>query len=232
VHALWANWKKRYAPNTLNSMRGPLGQLLRALGHHGAPATRLPRAPRKQRATTATAGELAAILQQPKPAIRLFVLLYFQCGLRRAETLRVTPRTWNREEHTVTIQVKGGDTRTAMVTADVEELFRACGKPEPDTPFLEVLHGRKLTPGALSSLWERHRRKISLRPNVNAHDLRRTAATILYNNTHDLRVAQQLLGHKNLTSTLAYLAPLTPDADTRRYAELLRFDRFHSEVKQ
>jgi len=66
---------------------------------------------------------------------------------------------------------------------------------------------------------------------LTAHDLRRTAATILYGATKDLRVPQQLLGHKNLSSTLEYLAPLAPD-EARRYAELLRFDKFKSEVKQ
>ena len=66
---------------------------------------------------------------------------------------------------------------------------------------------------------------------MNAHDLRRSAATILYMATKDLRVPQQLLGHKNLASTLAYLAPMAPD-EARRYQELLRFDHFHTEVKQ
>jgi len=192
---------------------------------------RLPKAPQEQRAVTASVDELARILKEPQPWLRLYILLYFQCGIRRAETLRVTPRTWNREEHTVTIQTKGGKTQTLHISEDVEALFASAGNPDPDTPFIHVLRGRPLTGSSLNHAWQAHRKKSGIRSEVHTHDLRRTAATIVYTATKDLRAAQQLLGHQNLTSTLRYLAPMHPD-DARKYSELLRFEHFKSEVKQ
>ena len=120
-----------------------------------------------------------------------------------------------------------GHTRTAEITADVEAMFLAAGNdPDPDTSFIQILKGRTIGHEAIRKAWIKHRNACGVSPKVTAHDLRRSAATILYDQTKDLRVAQQLLGHKNLASTLKYLAPFAPD-EARRYAELLRFDKFH-----
>lgn len=201
---------------------------------YGAPPIELPRVkPGAQRATVATTEELGRLVTTAKPHMRLFILLYFQCGLRLSEALRVTPRSWNPETHTVTVQTKGGNIRAAEVTAEVERLFEAARPWEGrDTEnFITLLAGTPQSARSMSANWKRHRIACNISPEVTAHDLRRTAASILYAATKDLRVPQQLLGHKNLASTLRYLAPLAPD-EARRYAELLRFDKFTSEVKQ
>lgn len=198
----------------------------------GAPHIVPPKVPIPHaRAIVATGDELYRLFKQPTPWLRLYMLLYFQCGLRSAEALRVTPRTWDRDEHTITVQVKGGATRTAQVTADVEAIFETCGDPDKDTPFLHIVRGRPITPDGLRFAWKKHRKACGVSDQVTAHDLRRTAATILYTATKDLRVPQQLLGHKNLASTLRYLAPMAPD-EARKYSELLHFHNYKSEVKQ
>ncbi|MBS1841308.1 MAG: tyrosine-type recombinase/integrase [Acidobacteria bacterium] len=227
-----ARWRKELRPSTAKNYRHELAILLRAVAANGGPRIDLPKVPKpQQRGITATPEELARILKAPPAWLRLFILLYFQCGLRRAETLAVTPRNWNPENKTVTIPIKGGRTRTVHVSPDVEALIVSTGNPDPDTPYLWALRGRPLRYDAITKAWEKHKKACGVNPLVNAHDLRRTAATILYTATKDLRTAQELLGHKNLQSTLSYLAPLHPD-DARKYSELLRFQNFHSEVKQ
>lgn len=230
--ALLARWRKAKRASTTRSYHYHLHILLAAIASAGGPHVQLPKPPTAHaRAVTATTEELARILKEPPAWLRLYLLLYFQCGLRAAETLRVTPRNWNKDQTTVTIPIKGGRTRTLAITPDVEALLLSAGDPDPDTPYIWALRGKNLTLGSLSRAWERHKKKCSVNPAVTSHDLRRTAATIIYHTTHDLRAAQELLGHKNLTSTLSYLAPLHPD-DARKYAQLLRFDHFKSEIKQ
>ena len=229
-----AEWKKRLRKSTLALYRHNLQRLLETLATFGAPTIRAPKVPYgPQRAITATTEELARLLHSPEPFMRLYLLLYFQAGLRHHEMLRVTPRTWNPEQHTITIEIKGGKTRTAQLTADIERLFEAA-KPwegREDQSFVSLLHGRPIGDNSLRNAWQRHRNQCGVNITVTAHDLRRTAASIVYAATKDLRDAQQLLGHQNLSSTLKYIAPLAPN-EARRYAELLRFDHFHSEVKQ
>jgi integrase len=232
VGALVGAWKTRYSKGTAYGYRNKLRSLLAAMVPYGLQTMKPPKLPPPPaRAITATHNELVRLLSDPAPWLRLFILLYLQCGLRRAETLRVTPRTWNREQHTATIPVKGGETRTLLLTPDVELLLDAAGDPPPDTSFISALYGKEVGFSTIRSAWKRHRTKHHVAENVTAHDLRRTAATIVMNATHDLRAAQQLLGHKNLSSTVHYIAPLEP-AEARKYQQLLHFEHFKSEVKQ
>lgn len=228
VGALVAEWRKKFSANYTYNRRQSLQEFLGYLTHFGAQPMKPPRVPYPaNRAIVMRGDELARLLTNPPAYVRLYILLYLQCGLRRAEALAVTPRTWDRENHTVSVKVKGGHTRTLEVTADVENMFAAAGNdPDPDTSFIHILRGRRISDSALRQAWRRHRRACGIPDTVTAHDLRRSAATILYAATKDLRVPQQLLGHKSLASTLKYLAPLAPD-EARRYSELLRFDQFH-----
>jgi site-specific recombinase XerC len=230
--ALLAEWRKTLRPSTVWTYRNELRHLCNALHQLGAPTIQMPRLPRpKPRAVTATPEELAKLFKDPPAWLRLFQFLYFQCGMRLSEALAVTPRSWNREQRTVTVRVKGGAHRTVTITADVENLFLSAGNPDPDEPFIFTLKGRSITARGLEAAWQTWRKKCGVNPALTPHDLRRTAASIIYPATKDLRAVQELLGHKNLVSTLSYIAPLHPD-DARKYAELLRFDNFQSPVKQ
>jgi len=230
--ALLAEWKRKYRPSTVWTYRNELRHLMAALAQFGAPHISLPRSPRpKARAVTASPEELARLFKAPPPWLQLFQLLYFQCGLRLSETLRVTPRSWDREQHTVTLQVKGGHVRTAQITGEIETLFASASNPDADEPFIFALRGRRLTPRGVEAAWQTHRHRAGVNPALTPHDLRRTAASIVQAATHDIRAVQALLGHQSLTSSLAYIAPLDP-AEVRKHQELLRFERFHSEVKQ
>jgi integrase len=227
IAAIVADWRRHHKASTAYYYRMQLGQALRVLSTYGAPPIQPPKVPKPgNRAITATAEELQRILTAAPPHLRLFVLLYLQCGLRRAEAMRVTPRSWDPAKHSVTIKVKGGHQRCAEVTEDVETLFRAAGDPDPDTSYISALHGKPITPKGMTTALKTLELKCGINEKVTAHDLRRTAASILYAATKDLRIPQQLLAHKNLTSTLAYIAPLAPN-EARRYSELLRFDHFH-----
>jgi integrase len=233
IGALVANWKHKHRRNTTANYRGKLQQFLRVLEGFGAQRIQAPKVPPETaRPVTATGGELAKLMEAPPAWLRLYMLLYFQCGLRRAETLRVTRRSWNPDAHTATIQVKGGTTRTAELTPEVEALMGAVGEPDdPDTSYIDLLHGKHITAEGLKKAWHRHRDRCGVNPQLIAHDLRRTAATILFNATKDLRVPQQLLGHKNLASTLRYLAPMAPD-EARKYSELLHFHNYTTKEDQ
>lgn len=225
--ALVADWRKRFAATTAYKYRHHLRQILRWMEAQGAPRIDLPTVPKPSaRAVTASPDELAKLFASPAPFLRLFMLLYFQCGLRLAETLEVTPYSWNPAEHTVVVPTKGGRWRSAEVTPEIEALFLAGGPALTDkTPFIHILHGGPISKCGVTQAFTTHKKKCGISENITPHDLRRTAATILYQATKDLRVPQQLLGHKNLQSTLTYLAPMAPD-EARKYAELLRFDRF------
>lgn len=231
--ALLAEWRKKYSASYAYALRYALVNLLAHLVAAGTPPMKLPKVPTPpQRAVVATHEELARLLKNPTPALRLFMLLYLQAGLRFSEAMAVTPRSWDPEQHTTSVRVKGGKTRKAQVTEDIEALFRICGPDlDPDASYIDLLAGHHISESALRMQWIRHRKACGISEKVNAHDLRRSSASILYGATKDLRIVQQLLGHQRLTSTLKYIAPMDPN-EARKYTELLRFDHFKSDTKQ
>jgi integrase len=222
VAAIVGKWRREWSPKTVYSRMIYFRRELRAAGYMGS----IPKVPRPQaRAVTATPEELARLFANPPAFLKLYMLLYLQCGLRSAETLEITPRSWRPETHTALIRVKGGDLRTVELTPDVEQLLATTTDSDPEAPAIWTLHGKPIQKAGLQHAFRRHADRCHVNRDVTPHDLRRTAATILYAATKDLRVPQQLLGHKSLSSTLTYLAPMAPD-EARKYTELLRFGHF------
>jgi integrase/recombinase XerC len=227
ANAVIANWKATLAPATLYHRTRVIRKILKLLEQFGAPpcAEMLPRTKRPQpRATTASTADIAKLLNAAPTWQRLFITLAWQLALRFAETMAVTPRSHNRETQTVTIQTKGGKTRTIPTTADVEALIAAAGDTSgrEDEPYIAILKGTKtFSASGLRTAWWYLCDRAGVK-GLHPHDLRRTTATNLYAACKDLRAVQQFLGHESLASTTAYLAPLTED-QLRQMHQLLNF---------
>lgn len=166
--------------------------------------------PPDARSVTATELEIQSALAVARPADRLLILLCADCGLRTGEAVRLAPANWNREQHTITFPAKRGVERTMPVTERVEALFASAPElGEMATPFFERFAGRRFHNPVQNAdhRWQQIKKATGIRPELNLHDLRRTLATKAYRSTKDLILVQQLLGHKNLRSTLHYIAP-------------------------
>lgn len=232
VNPIIATWKANLAPSTAYHRRRIVTKLLIMLEQFGAAklANQLPRLRRPQaRTVTASAREIQSLLREAPAWQKLFVTLAWQLGLRHAECYRVTPRSHDRENKTVTIQRKGGQTQTLPTTPDTETLLAAAGDTtgQEDRAYINILRGSTTNAKASRCAWWRLAKKAGA-DHIRPHDLRRTLINATYNITRDLRAAQQIAGHQSLQSTVSYLAPLTPQ-ELRDYQRLLEF---HSEVKQ
>lgn len=180
----------------------------------GLPKVRFP----DPRTVTITPEEYTRLLQASPPWLRLFVLLISQMALRAKEAFTVAPK--DHVAGCITIRTKGGQKRTIPTTPDVETMFAAVDHGgDAQTPFVWQL-GTWTAPGEpnlstaqarILKAWQKAKKAANVREEVHPHDLRRTAATIVYRQTHDLKLVQQLLGHKRLASTLHYLAPHEPE---------------------
>ncbi len=228
IDGLVSRWKAVYAANTLYTRTGILRRLLSTLREFGAPALLVGKIkPGKPRPRIATDQELDALLSAAPAHLRLFILLCWQCSLRHAEAIAVTPRSYNPDERTVSIKVKGGATRTIPVTPPIAALITSTLEGDPDTSCVHLLKGRTLARASIYSAWARLCRQKQI-VGLTPHDLRRTTANQVLNATGDLRDVQAYLGHENLRSTAHYIVPF----GDRRVRELQQLLKFHSEVKQ
>ena len=84
-------------------------------------------------------------------------------------------------------------------------------------PLIEALGapGGPHHAGAMHHRLKRAKERAGVTSVWSFHDLRRTAAQALYEQSHDLRTVQSLLGHKQVGNTLRYLnaarVELTPE---------------------
>lgn len=172
------------------------------------------RLPRPVSEETAKKFMEAVIVQTPKPWLAArdlaIVTLLYGCGLRISEALSLK----NKETplgRSLRIVGKGGKERLIpileLAAKSVAEYQRLCpfalGQHDP---IFRGARGGVLNPRQIQKVIERTRIQMGLPSSVTPHAFRHSFATHLLNAGGDLRSIQELLGHRNLSTTQAYLA--------------------------
>lgn len=205
-------WKTRYSAQTTYTYTIQMRAFLRTLAGEGA-AQHLEklRAPRP-RAIVPTNDELRRLKTSAQPFMRAWLILAAELGLRISETLRVCDATHNAQTRSITIITKGAKPRTLPTTQELESLFGiAPSATDPTTPLIARLHGRPISASQLRRYWSKLKKQTGTREEIHPHDLRRSAAERLYDQTRDIRAVQRMLGHDDLTSTMQYLEHYDPE---------------------
>ena len=173
---------------------------------------------------------------------RTFETVLITCGLRRGEALGLQWGDLNKEKlelhvcRNITIdqnaaekyhvgKPKNGKERTVPISPRVYSLLMSL-KQE-----LEEKNHAKLTPRAYifcsssssyrpiyptePTRWQSKFVKRHGLPNVSPHDLRHTAATLALEGGADLKQVQELLGHEDPSTTMAFYAGVTEEAKRR-----------------
>ena len=66
-------------------------------------------------------------------------------------------------------------------------------------------------------------RKAGIVPAKSSHDVRRTVATQLYHNTHDIELVRKFLGHSDVKTTWEYIVDINAEEEDReRTVEALK----------
>ncbi len=177
------------------------------------------------RETIAAPDELTKLLTAAQPWMSVLVLLGAHAGLRISDAMRVCPAHRNADARTITIeQKKNGHPVTLPLTDQLKDMLDKAPDGPQTTPYYALFRqGMKRETVAKSGFahaWQRLKKKAGVNPDLWFHDLRRTIAVSLYEISKDLRVAEQMLGHKSLSSTLQYLEHRDP-AKLRPYLQAL-----------
>jgi integrase len=158
------------------------------------------------RDVTVTDAERDLLLNAAPMYLRCWILLCADLALRSGTAARVAPEHYNAERREVSIGTKEGRVIVLPVSEEIERLFLAVGNREPQTPYVSQLHRRqKIHVNYLRQCWWRLRKSVGIERGIRPHDLRRTLAVKVYDETRDLRDAQAVLGHKQLATTVHYL---------------------------
>lgn len=181
------------------------------------------------------AGDVGRLLRTaPDARGRAIVSLAVGCGLRCVEIARLHVEDWDRQNDIVRVVGKGGHERDLPVPDMVRRHLIAYLVEHPATvgPMMRSFRDghSPLKPQTISLLFNEWLReagvKLSPYDGVSAHALRHTFASDVLERSADLRVVQEALGHRNLSTTSIYLRragipKLREAMEGREYQELI-----------
>ena len=143
----------------------------------------------------------------------------YSSGARVAETaaLDLEDIDWKKSEARIETG-KGGGSRLVLLGEPAHKALKSYIEdwrpsllerakqfgPQPTQAVWINGRGTRLSAHAISVLVQQHAQKIGLRQNVTPHTLRHSFATHLLEGGADLRVVQELLGHRSLSATQIY----------------------------
>lgn len=139
----------------------------------------------------------------------IFELLY-ATGVRCSELVNIRLCDVDMTNKTIRILGKGNKERMVLFGEKAKEkieLYFAherCEQKRQDEPLFLNYRREKLTPRTVQRIVELFRRFLKVDRNITPHKIRHSFATHLLNQGADLRVVQELLGHKTLASTEKY----------------------------
>lgn len=154
----------------------------------------------------------------------IFELMY-ATGMRCSELVGIVYKNLDMRAKTIRIKGKGRKERIVLFGAKARDKLKAYlehERPEIKTeedPLFVNYRGTQLTSRSVQRIFEMFRRFLKIERPITPHKIRHSFATHMLNQGADLRVVQELLGHKTLASTEKYthvsLENLSELCDTR-----------------
>ncbi len=173
---------------------------------------------------------------------RAFINVLITCGLRRGECVGLQWRDIDPDKLTLTVSrnvtldknspdkirvgnTKTGESRTVPISRRVYALLMELKQEQEGRLQIKMLPGafvfcrgadpRKPIYPTEPTRWQRKFVKRHNLPDVSPHDLRHTAATLALEAGANLKEVQQLLGHTDPSTTMAFYTGVTEEAQRR-----------------
>ena len=214
----WLERNEQWAPSTRGtkvSMLRTFARWCEAEGHTGPWSSTIPKIRREVTVPRyVEADQFAATLAATSSTRERAILwLLFGCGLRCVEVSRLRMEDWNRRDGYLIATGKGRHQREVPVPAQVDAALRAyvAEHPAAGGPIIRRADGcpRGISANTVSSLTRRMLRRAGVKgaafDGVCAHGMRAAAATSVLEASGDIRCAQELLGHRHVGTTSAYI---------------------------
>ncbi len=138
------------------------------------------------------------------------LVLFLNCGLRRAELVGLNLTDINHIDHTLRVRGKGNKERMLFLNDACQQALEQYLKVRPvdgvkdkNALFLSRLKSRISLQG-VHYIVKQYLQQVDGAERMTVHKLRHTAATLMYQSGVDLRVLQNYLGHENLGTTEIY----------------------------
>jgi integrase/recombinase XerD len=148
--------------------------------------------------------------------------LFYSSGIRVSELCNLKISDLNLEVGFVKVKGKGNRERIALLNKKAVELIREYLKERKwNNEYLFLNNrGNKISRQSIWKIVKKYSKFSGIEKNVKPHTFRHTFATHLLSEGVDLRIVQELLGHKSISTTEIYT-----HIDRKRIKEI--YKRFH-----
>lgn len=163
--------------------------------------------------STLTVGEIVQLLGLPcidfaSTRDQVVFSLLYDTGCRISELLSIKECDIEWDQRRIRVLGKGGRIRYVFFTERVKALlasYRSLKQERFSCPYLVCSNkGKQLPLSTVGSMFAMYRKRLGWQKPFTPHVLRHTYATHLLDNGADIRLVQELLGHKNISSTQIY----------------------------
>ncbi len=143
----------------------------------------------------------------PNPVFSDYVDFYLLSGIRREEGKRLTSESFDFEQMVLTVyQSKQGTTKRIPISPDLYTVARRLlAMVNPGEPII------KMHVSTLTAYFAEARDKAELPPSLTFHSLRHSFGSWLAAAGVDLRMIQELIGHRDAQSTAVYVHAFDPN---------------------
>lgn len=144
--------------------------------------------------------------------VRDYALIYMlvKTGMRVSEIASLKVSDVDFENKRIRVRGKGDKERFIPFDTKLEKvlkkyiLWRNSRHPAGDFLFISRRSGGKLSRQVIDVIIKKNARNAHLKKRISAHKLRHTFATLLLSEGANLRAIQELLGHRNISTTMIY----------------------------
>ena len=151
---------------------------------------------------------LALVHAEPDLMMRTIFITIYAAGLRISEVVRLTTADLNSERMVIHVrQAKGHKDRFVMLSEQNLSVLRTywkAARPQGTLLFPGQKPARWITERSVQRAFRDAANRAGLDASVTPHTLRHSFATHLLEQGVDIRVIQDLLGHRNINSTARY----------------------------
>ena len=199
----------------LSAIRSFMNYLLReGIKNNPAEGVKTPKAPKKLPGVLdiQQISQLLDIQETDPLSLRdkAIMELIYSSGLRLSEIVRLNPIDLNLSDKSLTVIGKGDKTRMLPIGNEAIKSLRSwlscrneLANPEEEALFVGS-RGNRLSRRSIQSRIKHWARKNGIQQDVYPHLLRHSFATHMLEASGDLRAVQELLGHKDISTTQVY----------------------------
>lgn len=154
---------------------------------------------------------------QRKTVLRDFaiVMLFLTTGIRVSELVGLNVGDFNFKDNSFLVTRKGGNQATLyfeIETADAILRYLESKEEEqlsPSSPLFLSMQNKRITVRSVEKLVQKYARIASPHKKITPHKLRSTYGTMLYEETGDIYLVADVLGHKDVNTTKTHYAAMS-----------------------